>query len=130
MMTPNKRFSEGVLIEENLVENVRQELPTLTCNHCNNVIVLNPERVRARGWCEKCDQYICDAPGCNVECFPASEMVHYALNRSRQTGRKPEGGPFLYREQGFKMAEIILPDGTKKLVRQRDVGSGTTIKVL
>ncbi len=125
-----KRFDQGVLLEENLVDNVRQELPTLTCCHCNNVVVLHPQRERDRKWCSKCDQYVCDSPGCNVECFPYAKMVDYVVNRSRQTGRKPEGGPFLYREQGFKMAEIILPDGMKKLVRQRDVGSGTTIKVL
>ena len=37
------------------------ESATNTCGHCMAEVVLNPERTRARGYCPKCDQYLCDA---------------------------------------------------------------------
>lgn len=37
------------------------ESATYTCNHCNFVVVINPLRTRARGYCVKCDHYVCDA---------------------------------------------------------------------
>lgn len=46
------------------------ESGTVTCAHCNVVVVLNPNRTRPRGYCRKCDQYVCDSPGCNMECTP------------------------------------------------------------
>lgn len=36
------------------------EAATLTCSHCQNQIVRNPSRERARAFCPKCDHYICD----------------------------------------------------------------------
>jgi len=126
----NKRNDQGVLISENLVENIREEVPTLTCAHCNNVVVLNPLRKRQRSWCAPCDQYICDSPGCNAECFPYAKMVDKAINQSRQTGKPATGGPFLHRDDGYKQARILMPDGTERIVRQKDVGSGSVVKVL
>ncbi len=32
-----------------------------TCSHCQRAIVLEPLRVRDRGYCQKCDHYICDS---------------------------------------------------------------------
>ena len=46
------------------------EAGTLTCCHCNSVVILNPLRIRERGHCRKCDAYICDNPACHVECKP------------------------------------------------------------
>ncbi len=40
----------------------RFESATITCSHCQRVVVLNPDRSRERGYCKKCDHYICD--GC------------------------------------------------------------------
>lgn len=40
------------------------EAPTVTCSHCQVVVVLNPLRNRERAYCIKCDHYICD--GCGV----------------------------------------------------------------
>ena len=37
------------------------EASTMTCSHCTNSVVLNPERIRKREYCQKCDAYICDA---------------------------------------------------------------------
>lgn len=39
------------------------EAPTITCKHCQKVLVLNPLRTRDRAWCQKCDHYICDECG-------------------------------------------------------------------
>jgi hypothetical protein len=39
------------------------EAPTITCNHCCKVLVVNPLRRRDRAWCAKCDKYICDECG-------------------------------------------------------------------
>ena len=36
------------------------ELPTITCRHCQKVVIINPSRTRERAYCPKCDHYICD----------------------------------------------------------------------
>lgn len=36
------------------------EAPTITCSHCHQVLIVNPDRQRARGYCGKCDHYVCD----------------------------------------------------------------------
>jgi len=36
------------------------ECATTTCSHCQRIVVLNPDRTRERGYCRKCDHYICD----------------------------------------------------------------------
>lgn len=37
------------------------EAATLHCKHCLGTVVKNPNRVRERAYCAKCDSYICDA---------------------------------------------------------------------
>lgn len=37
------------------------EAATVTCPHCHRIVILNPDRTRARGYCAKCDHYLCDA---------------------------------------------------------------------
>lgn len=39
---------------------VMMEVPTLTCSHCQKVLIVNPGRTRDRGYCPKCDHYVCD----------------------------------------------------------------------
>lgn len=39
------------------------EEATLWCSHCTGVQVKNPNRIRPRPYCKKCDCYICD--GCD-----------------------------------------------------------------
>jgi hypothetical protein len=39
------------------------ESATVTCAHCNAVVVLNPLRTRDREYCAPCDRYICDRCG-------------------------------------------------------------------
>lgn len=36
------------------------ESPFVNCGHCPCIIVLNPNRSRERGYCRKCDEYLCD----------------------------------------------------------------------
>ena len=54
------------------------ESPTMTCAHCGTVVVMNPQRTRARGYCAKCDDYVCDNPGCNSECKPFNQILDEA----------------------------------------------------
>lgn len=39
------------------------EAPTITCNHCKTVLIVNPLRTRDRAYCRGCDHYICDPCG-------------------------------------------------------------------
>jgi len=39
------------------------ESATVTCSHCQAQVVLRPDRSRERGWCWRCDRYVCDACG-------------------------------------------------------------------
>jgi hypothetical protein len=41
------------------------EAATITCKHCKGAWVKNPDRIRPREFCRKCDHYICD--GCAYE---------------------------------------------------------------
>lgn len=51
------------------------ESATITCAHCNVVVVLNPDRTRQRGYCRNCDHYVCDNPGCNSNCTPHAKTL-------------------------------------------------------
>lgn len=39
------------------------EVSTLTCSHCAAAYIKNPDRIRPREFCRKCDRYICDVCG-------------------------------------------------------------------
>lgn len=67
---PNcKEFAEGTVYEA----------ATLSCSHCRVSVVMNPERVRLRGHCPKCDEYLCDwcaaAYHANKICRPFTQVV-------------------------------------------------------
>jgi len=54
------------------------EFDTLTCHRCKNVVILNPERKRSRGYCYRHDAYLCDP--CHgaiqsVQCESFEEML-------------------------------------------------------
>ena len=57
---------------------VLMESATVTCCHCQVVVVLNPLRTRPRGYCQKCDRYVCDNPVCNRECSPFEKVLDQA----------------------------------------------------
>ena len=51
------------------------ESATITCSHCQAMVVLNPLRTRPRNYCSKCDHYICDNAWCNRECVPMKKVL-------------------------------------------------------
>ena len=51
------------------------ESATITCCHCNAVVILNPLRTRPRNHCRRCDHYVCDNPACSAECRPFSKTI-------------------------------------------------------
>lgn len=63
------------------------EMPTLTCVHCNAVVILNPERTRARGHCFKCDAYVCDNPACHANCTPFAGKLDAAETAAYRVGQ-------------------------------------------
>lgn len=51
------------------------EADTKTCAHCNATVILHPLRTRARGYCASCDAYVCDRPGCGLDCRPFQKII-------------------------------------------------------
>lgn len=66
---PDQPFAKGM-----------EEMHTLTCCHCNRVVILNPHRVRERHWCFKCDHYVCDAQYCIESCNPFQQTIELGLS--------------------------------------------------
>lgn len=65
----------------------RFEAPTITCSHCQAIVIVNPDRQRPRAYCRECDRYICDkceavraSPGYVHQSF--SEFADLYLNRA------------------------------------------------
>ena len=66
----SKRSLEGYLLIDHRAAGVTAtpdqprmiEAGTLTCSHCQKQLIVNPLRTRDRGYCPKCDHYVCD--GC------------------------------------------------------------------
>lgn len=71
----------------------RVELPTLTCAHCGVVVILHPQRTRDRGFCAKCNAYVCDRPGCRAACNPMERMLDLGLKYPDEPwlARGPQG---------------------------------------
>lgn len=61
------------------------ESATITCAHCHVVVVLNPLRTRERGYCHRCDHYVCDSPACNAGCNPMTRILDLAQERAHLT---------------------------------------------
>lgn len=61
-----------------------QEMDVLTCAHCNRGVILNPERKRERGYCRRCDHFLCDNPGCNAECTPFQQTIDILLKHPNE----------------------------------------------
>lgn len=69
------------------------EAPTFTCSHCNSVVIINPDRKRARYHCRGCDHLLCDncaaarAAGASCKTFKqivdeACELASRGINPS------------------------------------------------
>lgn len=67
------------------------ESATITCSHCHTVVVLNPQRTRSRGYCGKCDHFVCD--GCETirvktnECLPLTKVFDVLQNQAEKAHR-------------------------------------------
>jgi hypothetical protein len=78
---------DSILVPQGLVKGAGQgtfESSTFTCSHCESVVVLNPDRSRPRGYCPKCDHYVCDE--CEAKrfasggaCYPYKAMCQDIL---------------------------------------------------
>lgn len=66
-------------------EGKQYECATVTCSHCHTVVILRPDRSRARGYCRRCDHYVCDNPACNQECRP----LHAVIEELREKAANP-----------------------------------------
>ena len=59
------------------------EAPTYTCKHCQRVVVMNPDRKRARAYCRGCDHLICDPCGAiravTFECRTFDQVIDQHL---------------------------------------------------
>lgn len=60
------------------------ESAVILCNHCQAGVILNPNRSRSRGYCPKCDRYVCDQ--CEAarvasggECVPFDKIIDTVL---------------------------------------------------
>lgn len=55
------------------------EAPTITCSHCQRVVIMNPLRTRDRAYCAKCDRYLCDECGAALAasgvCRPFTQII-------------------------------------------------------
>ena len=60
----------------------KYESGTITCLHCNAIVILNPMRTRPRGFCRRCDGYVCDNPWCNSECRPFKQLLDLEQERA------------------------------------------------
>lgn len=64
-----------------------------TCAHCQAMVVLNPDRTRERGYCSKCDKYLCDACAfrltVTLTCDSAERRFDRALDEIERFGSSP-----------------------------------------
>ncbi len=44
------------------------EVDLMHCRHCGGAVIKNPDRVRARGHCVKCDWFVCDPCAFAMSC--------------------------------------------------------------
>lgn len=69
-----------------VVGNSLYESATITCSHCQRVIILRPDRTRERGYCRKCDHYICDTcttvMAKTLECVPFNKILDDAQEKA------------------------------------------------
>lgn len=97
MQTARKGSYSGgkgtLIVDERASGGKLMEFPTLTCQHCNMIVVLNNLRTRPRGHCTRCSRYICDDCMKLGECNYVEEMIDLALAH-------PGEGPFLLRGPG------------------------------
>jgi hypothetical protein len=59
--TPEQAHKVGLgIVADQVGKGKKFETAMLICSHCPAQVIKRPERVRARGHCYKCDQFLCD----------------------------------------------------------------------
>jgi hypothetical protein len=59
---------------------------TYNCSHCEALVIINPKRTRTRGYCAKCDHYVCDL--CETErvrtgvCRPFKQVIDEFIDKT------------------------------------------------
>lgn len=84
-----KRRESYVMVDNRVSGGQLLELAAFNCPHCNRTVIKNPQRVRPRNYCQRCDRNVCDNAGCIQECNPTELMVELA--------QQYPGEPFLLR---------------------------------
>ena len=63
---------------------------TDTCSHCQRVVVRNPLRSRSRGYCSKCDRFLCDNCAVTLHltgiCYPWKKRLADEAERVARQG--------------------------------------------
>lgn len=83
-LTPEELHAAGVKAPA-VGADRKGEFATVTCCHCNVVVILNPLRTRARGYCPKCDAYVCDNPGCGLECRNFEKLLDFVQDANARS---------------------------------------------
>jgi len=60
---------------------VRQEADTMTCNHCNRVVIIHKKVDDCGGHCRLCDKFICS------ECVDANHCVPFMAKVEQEEER-------------------------------------------
>lgn len=85
-----QRGREGWLMIDNRAAGTGMtEMATATCCHApcgGRVVILNPDRTRPRGFCRKCNHYVCDNPACSFECMPIEKVFDTLQERALKNG--------------------------------------------
>lgn len=81
------------------------EAPTITCSHCQVVVVINPARIRERAYCAKCNHYICD--GCGAikaqtgECKTFNQVIEEIQEKAAREEQAQQRGIILLNPGGM-----------------------------
>ena len=85
------RKHEGYLLNDNRANGGgMQENPTITCSHCQRVVILNPGRTRDREYCSGCDHYICDGCAKIRATAPACRPLKALLDKAQEEAFRQE----------------------------------------
>ena len=105
----SKRRHEGYFLRDERLAygpSALLETVTRTCCHCNTPVVILtdtyrrahglPPRTHPRGWCHRCDAYVCDRKACNDTCTPFMQLIDIAR-------RHPDEPVFLFDVNGNRL---------------------------
>ena len=95
---PSKSQSEGYILIDNRLAPPEPGIPRFLegaanrCAHCHAIVIRNPERERPRGYCRKCDAYVCDTCGAKQTCTPYEGFIDQTMTALARGGPMPSLG--------------------------------------